>query len=292
MSTIETTTTQDNNHQYQAAYDATASDRAALSPNDLLLVNLDVPLAVTTVLGAMPKMKIIRAEAATKLPADIVEHIDHAETYARALGYAQTVFLAASRPTEILPELAERAFKLRDLLLTDAKALAQRGMLDAKPLTDLKGGPGYLNIASDLGVLVRMLRERWSTVATKTAIQPAELDEAEHIFEQITDAYAGRNRQSDEVAAMSDDGQRAFTLLVKTYDQVRRAATFLRWDMNDADKFTPSLWAGRGTRTDLTTKPEAPATAAAPTNPTTPPPAPSAPSAPVGHPGSSPFADN
>ena len=60
--------------------------------------------------------------------------------------------------------------------------------------------------------------------------------------------YAERSRQSLHVADAADDRQRAFTLLVKAYDQVRRAATFVRWENDDVEKYAPSLWAGRGGR--------------------------------------------
>jgi len=41
----------------------------------------------------------------------------------------------------------------------------------------------------------------------------------------------------------SDTRQRAFSLLVTAYDEVRRAVTFVRWAENDVDAFAPSLYA-------------------------------------------------
>jgi hypothetical protein len=234
-------------HAFHTAYDATAKDRAAIEASEVLIVNLDIQQAITTVLGALPRIKVLRPEIVA-LPQFEVGPFDAIEAYARALAYAQTVYLAASTTQEALPALVERAVGIRDLLVSDATALARRGLLDSKRLADLKGGAGYLNVASDLGVLVRMLRERWSEVATKSAIQVAELDEAEQIFEHITLAVAERTQQSTRAVAASDDRQRAFTLLIKAYDQARRAVTYLRWDHHDIDKIAPSLWAGRGGR--------------------------------------------
>jgi hypothetical protein len=57
-----------------------------------------------------------------------------------------------------------------------------------------------------------------------------------------------------QVSVATSERQRAFTLLVKTYDGVRRALTYLRWEMKDVEKFAPSLWTGRGRRTDLAAK--------------------------------------
>jgi hypothetical protein len=101
-------------------------------------------------------------------------------------------------------------------------------------------------------------------------------------------AYAERGRQSTQVADAADQRQRAYTLLLKTYDQVRRVVTFLRWESEDAEKFAPSLWAGRGGRGSKSDD-------ASPEEPTpTPAASPAAPSSTTaaGLPGSSPFADN
>ena len=48
-----------------------------------------------------------------------------------------------------------------------------------------------------------------------------------------------------DVARIRDQ---AFTLMMRAYDEVRRAVTFLRWQQGDADTIAPSLYAGRGGR--------------------------------------------
>ncbi len=232
----------------------TAAERAALRPADLLAINLDIPSAIATVIGALPRMKTFREAFVTALPNFDMAAFDALETYADALAYAHTAFLAASEPTADLPALLERATDMRDQLVSDATALARRGIVDAKRLADLKGGTGYLAIAYDLGALVRMIRERWSEISTKSAIQSFELDEAESLYEQITRAYGTRTRQSTAAAAQADDRQRAYTLFVKAYDQARRAIQYVRWEEGDADKIVPSLYAGRGGRGSSDTK--------------------------------------
>jgi hypothetical protein len=234
---------------FHTAFEKTAKARAALAETDLAPINLDVQVALTSVLGTIPRVLEFRSAIAQSLPKFALEQIDNLKTYAEALAFAQTAYLAASSPIEELPALQARAMEIRDLLLTDVTALAKRGLLDGKPLDELKRGPGYLNTSSDLGVLVRMLRERWSTISSKTAVQAAELDEAEQLFEQITSAYGERTQNPASVAAASDDRHRAYTLLLNAYDEARRAITFLRWKENDVEKIAPSLWTGRGHRT-------------------------------------------
>lgn len=294
LDTVKTTAF-DSANPYQTAYEATSADRTALSPNDLVPVNTDIPSAVTTILGVVSRLSSLREEIAAKLPSDVGQ-VDKVTTYAHALSHAHSVYYAASAPFEPLPELAEQATKCRDVLLADAKALAIHGLVDPKPLAELKGGPGYLNIATDLSVLARIFRERWPAIVGVTPLTPSNIEEAERIFQQINQAYGERTQQPAEVAKVTEDRQRAFTLLVRTYDQVRKLTTYVRWEKGDADKIAPSLWANRG-RSGMSsasnkTEPASaePAPNAAPTATATPIPTP--PVAPAGHPGSSPFAEN
>ena len=41
---------------------------------------------------------------------------------------------------------------------------------------------------------------------------------------------------------------RAYTLVVETYDEIRRALNYVRWAEDDADEIAPSLYAGRAHR--------------------------------------------
>jgi hypothetical protein len=230
-------------------------------------------------------------------PAELAE-LDAIPTYADALSFAHTAVLAASQPLPPLHNLFARATELRDLLMSDATALANRGIIDAKVIADLKGGTGYLAVAYDLGAIVHLLRERWSDVSKRSAISELDVKEAENLYEQVTRAFAERERQSDAVTAATADRARAYTLFVNAYDQLRRAAMFVRWQQGDADKFVPSLYAGRGGRGNVvkapvqtTTATEAVAKAGAAgagAAPAAPAPAVEAPSEP-GMPGGSPF---
>ena len=192
---------------------------------------------------------------------------------------------------------------LRNQLLSDAAALVKRGLLDGSRLRQIKGGTGYLNTAMDLGVLAHVLGEAWSAIASKSAVQASELDEAERLYQQLMNAYALRNQRSSSVAAATDDRQRAYTLLVRAYDQARRAMTYLRWAENDADTLVPSLWRDRGGRGKKARAVKAPthatgSTGATPATvdpsaslPSLPEAPPQVPAVPVGFPGSSPFAN-
>jgi hypothetical protein len=233
---------------FQLAFDKTAEARAKLEAQDILPLNLDIPSAVATVIGALARAKGLHSEVIKLFAAPTLVEIEALETYADALSFAHTAVQAASRPTPPLQPLFEQASALRDLLLSDATALACRGFIDPKVLQKLKGGTGYLAIAYDLGTIVHVMRERWAEISMRSAVQPFELDQAEKLYEQVTRAFADRERQSEAVAIATAERARAYTLMVKAYDHLRRAATFIRWEEGDANKFVPSLYAGRGGR--------------------------------------------
>lgn len=233
---------------FEAAFKSTARARAKLEPTALVPINLEIPSAIATVMASLPRARTLHAQMVTLFTAAEVAELDALETYADALAFAHTAFLAASQPAPPLHQLFVRATELRDTLLSDATALANRGLLDGRVLSELKGGTGYLAVAYDLGAIVRLMRSRWSEIGARTAVTEAELSEAEGIYEQVTRAFAARERQSDAANAASLERARAFTLFFNAYDQLRRAASFLRWKEEDADKFVPSLYAGRGGR--------------------------------------------
>ncbi|AKU96234.1 hypothetical protein AKJ09_02898 [Labilithrix luteola] len=258
----------------------------------MLQINIELQEAATGILGAAPKAAQLRPQIEKELPYFDLSQLDKLVTYARAMTFAQTNYLGASTRSEQLPALIERGVAARELLLSDATALAHRGLLDGKKLTELKGSVGYLNLASDLGVLVTILRERWTDIANRTAIQPSELDDAERLFGEITEAVAARNAQPAKVASAGEERQRAFTLAIAAYDSVRRAVNYLRWPQGDADKYAPTLFANRGSRSSAhKDEPVQPiASPAQPNNPVVPQIA-TTPIAP-GMPGASPFVDS
>lgn len=66
------------------------------------------------------------------------------------------------------------------------------------------------------------------------------------------------------IAEVSRIRQQELTLLVQSYEEVRRAVVYLRWHEADADTITPSLYAGRGRKAVAA---EAPAPAPSPNPP-------------------------
>ncbi len=230
--------------RFREAYERSLPDMAALPDSELLSINLDIPSAVATTLGAWKEIALLRDQVMGLHDFDVTR-FDKLETYALAAWQAHSSYVAASTPAEPIQELADKAVASREQLLSDAVALGKRGLIDGERLKELKGPVGYKNVAIDIGVLVALLRERWAVVASKTALSAEELDAAETLADQLITAVGQREQAPLVVATAADNRQRAFSLLIKTYDQARRAISYLRWNKDDIESIAPSLYAGR-----------------------------------------------
>lgn len=258
--------------RFQAAYEKLRGEIQELQPSEFSIINVDIPSAITTVRGALPGIRALRPRVVAELSQFDIARFDNLETYALALGHAQAGYLAASQPTESLEALGEEATALRDLLLSDATALAHRSLIELDRLKQLKGIKGYRNLSFDLLALARLFRDTWATVASKTAVQLDELSRAESLADRILTAVGNREQAPVTVTEAAETRQRAFTLFIRAYEHAQRAVRFLRSEEEDWDEITPSLY----TRTSSRRSPDA-ADGAKPQAPSTSPTAPVAP---------------
>ncbi len=219
----------------------------ALPEQDLLPLNLDVPSTVTTVLGAWPEIRAFRDTVAA-LPGANMTAFDNLRDYALALAHTHGLFRGLAGPPDGLAKMAEDLSNIRDMLFADAMALAKRGVFDETRIAKLRSGLGYKSLAFDVVGLVQVLRERWADISNRTGVQQAELDHAAQLAQRLVTAVGLKEQQPVAANGVPLLRQQAFTLLVKAYDEVRRAISFLRWHEQDVESIAPSLWSGRGTR--------------------------------------------
>lgn len=247
--------------RFRAAYERLADEIRAVPESALIKMNLDIPTAVTTVLGALPEIRSLRSRIVAELPLIDITRFDKIEDYTLAVAYAHSVHAVASVPAEVMTELSETAAKWREVLFSDASALAKRGLVNPQRLKDLKGPVGYRNLAFDLLSLSAALREDWSRIQGKTALELTELDEAETLADRMLTTLGEREQGPATAAVSAEMRQRAFSLFVKAYDLARRAVLYLRWHERDMESIAPSLYAGRGNtrrrHSDLTPEPTA-----------------------------------
>lgn len=246
----------------------------AMRDEDVLLVQLDIPSAVATVLGSLPEILALRSEVEAKTKEFDLRYFDQLEDCALALSDAHTEYLTATKPMDDLEQLVEEGNALRAKFEADANASVLHGLLDGKKLAELQGGVGYKNLASDLSIYAKVFLQSWTQIQNKVGTTAADVERAGKLAQRLVRVVGLREQSTQAVAEATDIRARAYSLLLRVYDEVRRAIAFLRWAHKDADEIAPSLFTTRQRRKGTASPDPATATAtataptAASTNPT------------------------
>lgn len=232
-----------------AAYNEVQPEIDAMSGDDLATINLDIPQAVSSVLGILPKIAPLREAIVVNLPTHPIKTFDKLGTYALAAWYSHLLALPPASSSSPIKTLLDEAGPLRENLLSDAEALAKRKVIDASVTEEIRSGQGNIDMANDLVALAALFSNNWSEVKGKTAATEAEVERAGQLGPLLL-AALGVREQGAAVAPVEAAAKRAraFTLFVRAYDETRRAVTYLRWHEKDADELAPSLYKGRGRR--------------------------------------------
>lgn len=227
---------------------------AALSPEALVPINLDIARACAVALGAQPAVERLRPAIAQHLPTFPLDEVDGLGDCTLALYYAHLACGPRRRADKALERVYREVLALRAHLLFQAEALARAGYFDLERVVAIRRGSGYLDMANDLVSLSLMFRERWAVVASKTPVERAECERADVLGRDLL-ARMGRRLQpnggdpAQHLANPRESGRdlraRCFTLFVRTYDLCRQAAVHIRWRQGDADEWVPSLYAAR-----------------------------------------------
>lgn len=207
----------------------------------LLPINIEPLSAVTKVRGALPALLALRDSIVSEIRSFDPTNLDQLETYALAFIQAETIHRGISARSRLLSQLSLEATVLRIRLLNDSNVLVSRGLIQQERLSRLTGRKGHRNLASDLLTLSELLRDSWSTIANSTAITLAELDRAEVLGDEMINALGRRTEVTADAAEAALQRRRAYSLLIRAYDEVRNAVLYLRRHDGDADQIAPSL---------------------------------------------------
>ena len=254
-------------------------------------INLDIPTIILVVMGALAALRALRALIATVLGEAQAMFVDRLPVYVQAMSQAHTDYLIALSPTN-LQEMSDELVMRRDVLVSEATTLVKRKLIRSGELGELRGNVGFTNQIFDAFQVVTLLRKHWADVEPNSGVTAAELDDAERLAQRFAQVLADREKAASQTGELAEMRQRAYTGLLDTWDQVRRAVIYLRWNEGDAENIAPSLWANRsrhpGKQTDAPTPVIAAPGTPSPSTPVVSEPA--APAVPPGLPGNSPFA--
>jgi hypothetical protein len=239
------------------AYERARSDLAALAPEEVGRVRLTPTTVVSTVFGALPVLETL-GDDIKGLP-----HIDHpllGKLYdvTLALYYVSLLVMHASDDKAQVAELLVEGAPLRERLLISAETLVVYGLVDGKQVASIRSGTGHDDTANDLGALAQFYRALDPEVRAKTLVTKADIDRSAELSLLLLAALGRRRLGSDGAGTATrylDDKARALRLVMRSYGELRRAVTFLRWHEGEADQFVPSLFAGKRRRSPSANEP-------------------------------------
>jgi hypothetical protein len=271
--TTEVTQTQaafEDHSSLTAAFEKHIDEIKAVDDESLAALNLDVPSAVATVLGSLPEIAAYR-QAMSALPGLDQTKIQDLEDYTLAAAEAHARWVTAMRPPPDILALNAQALTMRELLRSDATALAHRNLVAPEQVDAFKGYVGYKNVAFELIEWANLMRDNWNNIQGKTALTEQEVQNAKDVGERLLRAAGLREQAPALQAEAAHLRQQAVTLFLAAYDETRRAIGYLRWHENDADTIAPSLYAGKTRQPTDATPPEPAPSPQPPASPAPPP---------------------
>jgi hypothetical protein len=216
----------------------------AIPESAVTRVNLNVPLVVATVLAVAPKVRALRAEIHAAIRKLNFDWIDGLEDYALILNRLHGELLTTPK-TRRAVSVAGEARKLRRHLTSWLRLLVQRGVIPRAQCPKLSGSNGHVAIATDLGVLARVLGKHYSAPDPTGLAALGDLKTARVLSMRMLRTGEERSHRGIAKGAALDMCARAFTALLRAYDEARFAVMFLRRWEGDADSIIPSLYAVR-----------------------------------------------
>jgi hypothetical protein len=234
----------------------------AMPASALGRITLHVPMAVSIGLGALPNIVARQDEFRRRLPEYDHERAGRLREFAHAALYAHIIAARYGDGSTRLPALLAEAAPLRTRMLGAAELHSIYGEFDAGRVATIRQGTGHFDTANDLIELAMLFRETRDRLAGKTPVTDGEIVRARELGLEIVDALGQRRVGTDGAATPTrpdEDRLKAFWLYAGTYEESRRAMTYVRWHEGDADLLVPSLFSGRRRRGSSSDEPgEAP----------------------------------
>lgn len=225
----------------EQAFNALKAEIEAVPSDALLPVNVDVAVAAMIAIRAAPRLEVLMTEFGTEKLMETgfdPTNVTRLRLYAAAAWHAH-VMATPANDGKLQFQIGE-ATKLKKSLLLWADALADRGLLSAERIAEIRAGTGHVDLANDMVALGQMFGDAWATIEDKCAISKDEVDRAKVLGLEILVGLGAKREGGDEASLRTK--VKAFTLFAKAYDQCRRVVGYLRWDVGDQDLIAPSIY--------------------------------------------------
>lgn len=225
------------------------SEIVSVKTRELAPSNVNVTRGVTIALGAYANLVTAREEIVAVVSNFRVSALDDLCSLAYAAWHADLLWRLASDVNlscaDIMPEVED----LRDLLLAQARVQAKRKRIPQSLIDTVEPGTGIEDRANDLTALAHAFRSKWTEFEGKVDLTLAELDRADELAAKLLGRLAARAvpvRKEGELSP-TEVRARAWTLLVRAYEECRRGAAALWWyEEGGWEQYVPSLRQGQG----------------------------------------------
>lgn len=221
----------------------------ALSADKVGRVTADVSIAASIALGAVYNLEKLLPEYEAQLNdgGAAVKAFNALKDCALGALYAHVQSEAVLSENQLSALLTE-ARPLRQNLLGSAESLANFGLFPETTVSAIREGSGTLDVAKDLIALAALFQSNWEQVAGKVPFERELVTQASVLGTRLLRAAGAQEVGEARVNTALDWPslrERTFRLLVNTYEVLRRATAYVRWEQGDAATFTPSLHARR-----------------------------------------------
>ena len=228
----------------QQAYHRFEKERARLKK--VRRVNLQTANAVIVVLGCLPAIqKLQPAIEARDWPAG-VQPVGDLEDLGLGLLYADFLFRESLTRKDSEESDLKAAIEVRDRLRKTMQALIKSKVLPPCAMgKDCSWRNGYVPVADALATMTGALQRNWSAVEGRCPYTLEDVMNAERFGTFLTRIRERRWMARTAHQQIADNRNRAFTLFMDCYHQVRRAVLDLRDPHGDANKIAPNLYSVR-----------------------------------------------
>lgn len=221
---------------------------SALEPHEILSSRIDVEAAALASLATYARATAPALRARFQKQHDTGEfdiaHLDDLEDLAFAVLFAHSeasAFRAADSGAKLPALLVERAIEIEERM----QALCEYHFRDdpeiASELDRLRPGSGHRDLASDLNGYARIYELRKDVVALdRKHYREADAEDARSVAGVIFNLLS--DNSTSKARAAQDTLLRAWTLLERSYDEVRAVGLHLLRHNQDKHRFFPSLY--------------------------------------------------
>ena len=226
-------------------YDNLLPELLAIPEERVVHVNRAIAPVISTASDSLDEVRKL-VESSDSLPGLDTALVDRLDRCLVALQYANLCYRTlAQHHADELPELKKKAVELLKRWLLDVEPMRIRGLIDLTPIEGVVLSNAYDQVALKLQLTTAFLRHHWDLLQGRCTLRLEELDTGDELALQMLRACALREQRTAESARASEMQNRAFTLLLWTYDRIRRAVALARWDQGDAASIAPSLYQHR-----------------------------------------------